>query len=68
MKSPHQESLDPTWMEKTGGFAKDMTFRDHFAAMAMQGMLAENGGVAFREVAKWAYAIADEMLKARHAK
>ncbi len=44
-----------------------MTLRDYFAAKAMQGMLAENGGGAATNdaVAEWAYHLADEMLKAR---
>lgn len=44
-----------------------MTLRDYFAAKAMQGMLAENGGGAFTndDVAEWAYHLADAMLKAR---
>ena len=44
-----------------------MTLRDYFAAKAMQGMLAENGGGAMSNVklADWAYDIADSMLKAR---
>jgi hypothetical protein len=44
-----------------------MTLRDYFAAKAMQGMLAENGGGALRnaDLATWAYQIADNMLKAR---
>ena len=44
-----------------------MTLRDYFAAKAMQGMLAEDGGGALNneELAEFAYGIADEMLKAR---
>ena len=44
-----------------------MTLRDYFAAKAMQGMLAENGGGAAHtiDLAKFAYWIADAMLKAR---
>jgi DNA-directed RNA polymerase alpha subunit len=30
------ETIDPTWMERTGGYAKDMTLRDWFAGMALQ--------------------------------
>ena len=46
-----------------------MTLRDYFAAKAMQGMLAENGGGALRNetMAEFAYDIADAMLKARAA-
>ena len=44
-----------------------MTLRDYFAAKAMQGMLAENGGGARSndDLAVIAYALADSMLKAR---
>ena len=46
-----------------------MTLRDYFAAKALQGMLAENGGGALAndKLADYAYNIADEMLKAREA-
>ena len=49
------------------GHSVGMTLRDYFAAKAMQGMLAEDGGGAFnnRELAEFAYLVADEMLKAR---
>lgn len=55
------------WMSKYGGFAKAMTLRDYFAATAMQGMLAENGGGTAHNIdlAKSAYWIADAMLEAR---
>ena len=44
-----------------------MTLRDYFAAKAMQGMLAENGGGARSndDLAVIAYALADAMLEAR---
>ena len=46
-----------------------MTIRDYFAAKAMQGMLAENGGGARSndDLAVIAYALADAMLKARES-
>lgn len=49
--------------------SEGMTLRDYFAAKALQGMLAENGGGAMSNVklAEWAYDIADSMLKARSA-
>lgn len=59
-----------TWMEKTGGFARDMTLRDHFAGLAMQGLLAAQ--LAHKSssdsAAEVAYVIADAMLAAREAK
>ena len=55
---------DDTWMEKTGGYAKDMTLRDYFAAKAMQALIHKN---YFDVAAKEAYKMADAMLKARKA-
>jgi len=31
-------TIDPTWMERTGGYARDKTLRDEFAGLAMQYM------------------------------
>jgi hypothetical protein len=55
--------IDPTWMEKTGGFAKDKTLRDEFAGRAMQ--VLKDYVYNFEELSKQAYEMADEMLKAR---
>lgn len=57
-----KEDTDKTWMEVYGGFAKDMTLRDHYAGLAMQKML---GAGDYQFVVKNAYAIADAMLEAR---
>ena len=64
------ESAFPTYH---GGYAKcdadGMTLRDYFAAKAMQG-LVENAnwrGMPEDALAKEAYKLADEMLKAREA-
>jgi hypothetical protein len=62
----------PTEVWDAKGFprqAEGMYLRDYFAAKALQGMLAENGGGALRndKLAAYAYNIADEMLKAREA-
>ena len=63
------------WMVKTGGFARDMTLRDHFAGLAMQALLRDNKMVALRDdhvIEIWrgipndAYLIADAMLKERN--
>jgi len=40
-----------------------MTLRDYFAARAMEAML--HGTTGFENIAKYAYAMADAMLKAR---
>lgn len=46
-----------------------MTLRDYFAAKALQGLLAQSMGTALgsdpKLAAEYAYAAADEMLKAR---
>lgn len=52
-----------TWMSKYGGFVKDMTLRDHFAGLAMQGLM--DAAMPMAEIAPVAYQMADEMLKAR---
>lgn len=59
--------IDPTWMEQTGGYAKDMTLRDYFAAKAMQGFQEQWAYDNSDEIARKAYAMADAMLKARNA-
>jgi hypothetical protein len=56
------------WMAKYGGLAKDMTMRDHFAGLAMQSLVAypdDQQNMTYAEMAEWAYAMADAMLKAR---
>ena len=64
------------WIEKTGGYAKDMTLRDYFAAKAMPWVYADYcesaNTIGFEKgwrdgVAIDAYAMADAMLKAREA-
>jgi hypothetical protein len=49
--------------------SKGMSLRDHFAGLAMQGLLAQSLGTAGGSDpmlgATYAYAMADEMLKAR---
>jgi hypothetical protein len=57
--------IDPTWMSKTGGYTSDMTLRDHFAGLAMQGILADPTTPRSVEIEGAAYYIADAMLKAR---
>ena len=71
---------DTTWMQQTGGYAKDMTLRDHFAGLAMQTFirlheeaLTEDGepcswdedGASCEVISEQAYAVAGEMLKER---
>ena len=58
--------IDPTWMEKTGGFAKDMTMRDEFAGRAMQ--VLKDYVYSFEKLSEQAYELADAMLAAREGK
>lgn len=63
-------TIDPTWMAKTGGYAKDMTLRDHFAGLAITGLSLHDvpGEAAMRVVVNDAYRVADAMLAAREWK
>ena len=69
MKDTRETAKDYTdWMVKTGGYAKDMTLRDHFAALAIHGMMASGNLpklVSDEELADAAYTVADTMLKER---
>jgi hypothetical protein len=72
MRSPYELEMEEhdkhiTWMTKNGGFAKDMTMRDHFAGLAMQniGDLITKPYNNLQSKAEIAYEIADAMLKAR---
>ena len=54
------------WHIKTGGFARDMTMRDHFAGLAMQANRARNSQYEnWSDLALDAYEMADAMLKER---
>jgi hypothetical protein len=69
-------TLDPTWMARTGGFAKDMTLRDEFAGRAMQAQLSMsevcvaigNGDITIAGLCGSCFEWADAMLKARDGK
>ena len=71
------ETIDPTWMTRTGGYAKDMTLRDHFAGLAMQAVYEKHWDMFMEETYETseevvsgatndAYALADAMLKERN--
>ena len=68
------------WMVKTGGYARDMTMRDHFAGLAMQILIpiwhadfragdlgdgTEDWDYFYASFAAEAYLMADDMLKER---
>ena len=59
----------PVFPETGSGHAsafQGMTLRDYFAAKAMQGWLVETSeGVSVTAVARFAYEVADAMMKAR---
>ena len=65
--------IDPTWMARTGGFARDMTLRDEFAGLAMQAYLmdeailqdSDHAAEWLEKTAESAYEQADAMLKER---
>ena len=69
MKDQDGYKQDPTWLERTGGFARDMTMRDHFAGLAMQSLIANIEAGKENQIAlvfNTAYEIADAMLKERN--
>lgn len=49
------------WLVKTGGYARDMTMRDVFAALAMQTLTLDWSDERIVEI----YQIADAMIKER---
>jgi hypothetical protein len=55
----------PSHDELHGGKAKDMTLRDHYAGLAMQGILLDPTS-KWEEIPHYAYELADAMLKARN--
>ena len=67
MKDNQEIAKDYTdWHIKTGGFAKDMTMRDHFAGLAMQALVSlPDVDMSHDDCANWAYRQADAMLKER---
>ena len=74
MRDTQEIAKDYTeWLVKTGGYARDMTMRDHFAAMAMKGVLIDEAihdesDIAAEWISKIAaasYEMADAMLKER---
>jgi len=69
-----KEDTDKTWIEVHGGYARDMTMRDYYAALAMQTYIADKelidmychlGKDVKQEVAVTSYMMADAMLKER---
>jgi len=65
MKEQNGYKQDPTWLERTGGFARDMTLRDYYAGLAMQGLIAADVDYSNELLVNCAYKMADAMLKER---
>ncbi len=62
MKDTQEIAKDYTeWLVKTGGYARDMTMRDVFAALAMQTLTLDWSDERIVEI----YQIADAMIKER---
>ena len=68
MKGNQEIARDYTdWMVKTGGYAKDKTLRDEFAAQALAGFIEQEMLTPTNEqVAEACYKLADAMLKERN--
>lgn len=66
--SGNKERAFPRDVSVGATLQKGMTLRDYFAAKALQGMLAENGGGALGndDLAMFAYKVADSMMNARN--
>jgi hypothetical protein len=63
MKDNQEIAKDYTdWHVKTGGFAKNMTLRDHFAGLAMQKLM---GTAGIDDCCQTAYIWADAILLER---
>lgn len=62
--------INPTWISKEGGYARDMTLRDHFAGLAMLSMnnRKDYDDAPAIAIAIDSYTLADAMLKAREGK
>jgi len=62
------------WIVTTGGYARDMTMRDHYAGLAMQGVLideaihedSDHAAEWLEKISKASYEMADAMLKERN--
>ena len=70
MKDNTEIAKDYTdWHIKTGGFARDMTMRDYFAARALQNFRDQIGSQSdqewFDQMAEGAYRMANSMIKER---
>lgn len=65
-------TIDPTWMERTDGFVKDMTLRQWYAGLALQGQLSmpelciaiSSGKTTVAALCGACFELADAMLKA----
>jgi len=58
--------VDSTWMELTGGYARDMTLHQWYAGLALQSAFYKY--LEPSEVARYAFELADAMLEEREMK
>lgn len=67
MNNPPAFPVQSVYIEDQETNSRGMSLRDYFAAQAMQGQLSRLSGGYLQEedVAKYAYMMADAMLKAR---
>jgi len=70
MKDNQEIAKDYTdWLVKTGGYARDMTLRDHYAGLAMQAIVStvpHLSAINPEHAAIESYEFADAMLKERN--
>ena len=64
MNNPSAFPVQSIYIEDQETNSRGMTLRDYFAAKAMANAYTQHDGNP-NLIAKWAYEIADEMLKAR---
>jgi len=78
-----KEDTNKTWVAVHGGYAKDMTLRDHFAGLAMQALIplwhkdyrkgdlgdgTEDWDYFYESVSSEAYDMADAMLAVKQSR
>ena len=63
-----KEDTNKTWIGVHGGYAKDMTLRDHFAGLAMQAIVGREDFESEDWVWETAYDMADAMLAVKQSR
>ena len=67
IETAHRMAAVEKKRKEGGDVMGTLTLRDYFAAKAMQGLLAAPGSIRVDDDTRFAYQIADAMLKARGA-